>query len=187
MRAGFRQGVQCDELIRCLSGRDGMPKTWAKLMTAAKVYAQTEKSLTGGRAPTRLDASPSSGGKNKKNKGPVWSRMQMPVDALPPITSDARNLINEKHKDQRHARGREHQWHSITKSSAQVLATENNQFKAPRPMHNKKNQDPNKYCEFHKDTCHSTDDYINLKLEIEAALRDGELTHILKKRGATTR
>ena len=99
MRAGFRQGVRCDELIRCLSGRDGMPKTWDKLMTATKVYAQTEKSLTGGRAPAKYEASPSSGGKNKRNKGPVWSRMQLPVDSLPPITTDARHLLNEKHKD----------------------------------------------------------------------------------------
>ena len=63
------------------------------------------------------------------------------------------------------------------------MATENIQFKAPKPMHNKRNQDPNKFCEFHKDIGHNTDDCISLKLAIEKALRDGELTHILKKRG----
>ena len=63
------------------------------------------------------------------------------------------------------------------------MATENIQFKAPKPIHNKRNQDPNKYCEFHKDTGHNTDNCISLKLEIEVALRYDELSHILKKKG----
>ena len=68
MRAGFRQGVRCDELIRCLFGRDGMPKTWDKLMSAAKVYAQTENSLTSSREPARYDNRGGGGHGNKKGK-----------------------------------------------------------------------------------------------------------------------
>ncbi|XP_022024670.1 uncharacterized protein LOC110925005 [Helianthus annuus] len=47
-------------------------------------------------------------------------------------------------------------------------------------MLNKRGQDPNLFCEFHKDTGHLTDDCFSLKKEIERALRDGRLTKLVK-------
>ncbi|XP_022028469.1 uncharacterized protein LOC110929617 [Helianthus annuus] len=57
---------------------------------------------------------------------------------------------------------------------------QNHQFKPPLQMRNKRGQDPNLFCEFHKDTGHLTDDCFSLKQEIERALRDGKLTHLVK-------
>lgn len=45
MRAAFRQNVRCDDLIHNLTGRDGMPQSWDAIMTAARRYARTEKTL----------------------------------------------------------------------------------------------------------------------------------------------
>ncbi|XP_076881685.1 uncharacterized protein LOC143529887 [Bidens hawaiensis] len=45
MRGAFRQNVRNKDLTRCLTGRDGMPKTWDAIMYATKVFAATEKVL----------------------------------------------------------------------------------------------------------------------------------------------
>ncbi|XP_035838438.1 uncharacterized protein LOC118486256 [Helianthus annuus] len=63
---------------------------------------------------------------------------------------------------------REDAWHTI------------NQIAHRKEIRNKRGQDPNLYCEFHKDTGHLTDDCFSLKQEIERALRDGKLTHLVK-------
>ncbi|XP_021979790.1 uncharacterized protein LOC110875903 [Helianthus annuus] len=65
--------------------------------------------------------------------------------------------------------------------------SENHDFKAPRPMTNKKGQDPNLYCDFHKDTGHLTDDYISLRQEIEKTLKSGKLGHLVKNVRKETR
>ncbi|KAJ0801818.1 putative nucleotidyltransferase, Ribonuclease H [Helianthus annuus] len=65
--------------------------------------------------------------------------------------------------------------------------TENHDFKAPRPMTNKKGQDPNLYCDFHKDSGHLTDDCYSLRQEIERALKSGKLSHLVKNVRKETR
>ncbi|XP_022041300.1 uncharacterized protein LOC110943876 [Helianthus annuus] len=47
MRAHFKKAIRCDSLIRTITGKDGMPKEWDKLMEAAKIVAQTQESLAG--------------------------------------------------------------------------------------------------------------------------------------------
>ncbi|KAJ0909296.1 hypothetical protein HanRHA438_Chr07g0320021 [Helianthus annuus] len=65
--------------------------------------------------------------------------------------------------------------------------TENHDFKAPRPMTNKKGQDPNMYCDFHKDIGHLTDDCISLRQKIEKALKSGKQGHLVKNMRKETR
>ncbi|XP_022041109.1 uncharacterized protein LOC110943684 [Helianthus annuus] len=45
MHAHFKKAIRCDSLIRTITGKDGMPKEWDKLMAAVKIVAQTEESL----------------------------------------------------------------------------------------------------------------------------------------------
>ena len=44
----------------------------------------------------------------------------------------------------------------------------------------RKNIDSTKYCDFHKDAGHDTDNCYSLKMEIEAALRSGKLANLVK-------
>ncbi|KAJ0825971.1 hypothetical protein HanRHA438_Chr17g0809021 [Helianthus annuus] len=46
-------------------------------------------------------------------------------------------------------------------------------------MKSKKNQDLTLYCEYHKDSGHTTNNCISLRLEIERALKEGKLQHLL--------
>ncbi|XP_022007534.1 uncharacterized protein LOC110906764 [Helianthus annuus] len=177
IRAQFKYVVRCDDMIKVLSRTDGLPKSWEKLMAAAKVYAQTEKNLSTNRPPPLhsrpTDLGPSSGKKFKKN----WRDSSSGNYS----SEDARATIN-KLAAQRETKqeNRERQWTPLTKTPAEVLSTEDYQFKAPPPMKNKYGQDPNQYCDYHKDNGHTTNNCISLCTEIEKTLKSGELTHLLQ-------
>ncbi|KAJ0614438.1 hypothetical protein HanIR_Chr02g0062451 [Helianthus annuus] len=96
-------------------------------------------------------------------------------------SEDARATVN-KLAAQRETKqeNRERQWTPLTKTPTEVLSTEDYQFKAPRPMKNKRGQDPNQYCDYHKDNGHTTNNCISLSTELEKALKSGELTHLLQ-------
>ncbi|XP_023905141.2 uncharacterized protein LOC112016915 [Quercus suber] len=52
----------------------------------------------------------------------------------------------------------------------------------PRPLHSSPNvRDKNKYCRFHKDHGHYTEDYRDLKEQIEELIRKGKLQKFVKK------
>ncbi|XP_076943463.1 uncharacterized protein LOC143613710 [Bidens hawaiensis] len=55
LHSAFRKNVKCDYLVRTLTGRDGMPKVWDDLMTAAKA------------------------------KSPIWSRLQPSAEVSKPF------------------------------------------------------------------------------------------------------
>ncbi|XP_021984784.1 uncharacterized protein LOC110880596 [Helianthus annuus] len=171
IRAQSKYTVRCNDMIKVLSGTEGLPKSWEKVMAAAKVYAQTEKNLTTHNRP--LDLGSSGGRKFKKgwrdsNSGNYSSE-------------DARATIN-KLAAQRETKqeNREKQWTPLTKTPAEVLSIEDYQFKPPPPMKNKHGQDPTQYCDYHKDSGHTTNNCISLRTEIEKALKSGELTHLLQ-------
>ena len=55
-------------------------------------------------------------------------------------------------------------------------------LKWPRPLHSSPNIcDKNKYCRFHKDHDHNTEDCRNLKEQIEELIRKGKLQKYVKK------
>ncbi|KAJ0601425.1 hypothetical protein HanIR_Chr03g0128201 [Helianthus annuus] len=177
IRAQFKYAVRCDDMIKVLSGTEGLPKSWEKVMAAAKVYAQTEKNLTTNRPPPphNQPSNLSSSGGRKFKKG--WRDS----GSVNHSSEDARATIN-KLAAQRGIKqeNRERQWTPLTKTPVEVLSTEDYQFKPPIPMKNKRGQDPAQYCEYHKDSGHTTNNCISLRTEIEKALKSGELTHLLQ-------
>ncbi|XP_022019854.1 uncharacterized protein LOC110919914 [Helianthus annuus] len=177
IRAQFKYAVRCDDMIKVLSGTEGLPKSWEKLIVVAKIYAQTERNLSSNRPPLphnhQQDMSGNSGRKFKK----IWKDLASGAY----LSDDARATINKlaaKKEDKQE--NRERQWTPLTKTPAEVLSTEYYQFKTPPPMKNKRGQDPNLYCEYHKDNGHTTNNCISLRTEIEKALKSGELTHLVQ-------
>ncbi|XP_022041522.1 uncharacterized protein LOC110944115 [Helianthus annuus] len=177
IRAQFKYAVRCDDMVKVLSGTEGLPKSWEKIMAAAKVYAQTEKNLTTNRPPPphNRPADLSSTGERRLKKS--W-RESGPGSRS---SEDARTTINKltAHRENKHE-NRERQRTPLTKTPAEVLSTEDYQFKPPIPMKNKRGQDPAQYCEYHKDNGHTINNCISLRTEIEKALKSGELTHLLQ-------
>ncbi|GJT62156.1 reverse transcriptase domain-containing protein [Tanacetum coccineum] len=70
----------------------------------------------------------------------------------------------------------------LTKTPKEILAMQTVKFKAPQPMTGPvENRNKNKFCEFHDDKGHSTDECIHLRRQIEEAVRPGQLLHLVKE------
>ncbi|GJV77396.1 hypothetical protein Tco_1508980 [Tanacetum coccineum] len=70
----------------------------------------------------------------------------------------------------------------LTKIPREIFALEKEKFKAPPPMvtHVEK-KDPNKYCEFHADTGHSTNECMQLRKQIDEMIKSGKLSQFIKE------
>ncbi|GKD89162.1 reverse transcriptase domain-containing protein, partial [Tanacetum coccineum] len=71
---------------------------------------------------------------------------------------------------------------SLIKCPKEILATETQlQLPAPRPVANPlRTGDPNKYCDYHQDKGHHTNDCIQLRKQLEIALESRKLNHLMK-------
>ncbi|GJZ44708.1 hypothetical protein Tco_0591963 [Tanacetum coccineum] len=71
---------------------------------------------------------------------------------------------------------------SLIKCPKEILATETQlQLLAPRPVANPlRTGDPDKYCDYHQDKGHHTNDCIQLRKQLEIALESGKLNHLMK-------
>ncbi|GJZ99604.1 hypothetical protein Tco_0672155 [Tanacetum coccineum] len=70
----------------------------------------------------------------------------------------------------------------LTKTSKEIFALEKGKFKAPPPMvTSAEKRDPNKYCEFHADTGHSTDECMQLRKQIDEMIKVGKLLQFIKE------
>ncbi|GKB05485.1 hypothetical protein Tco_0833680 [Tanacetum coccineum] len=68
------------------------------------------------------------------------------------------------------------------KTPKEILAMETVKLKAPPPMIGPvENRNKNKFCEFHDDKGHSTDECIHLRRQIEEAVTSGQLSHLVKE------
>ncbi|XP_076929371.1 uncharacterized protein LOC143593705 [Bidens hawaiensis] len=176
LRGAFRVNAKILEMVRCLTGRDGMPQTWDRIMSTAKVFAATKKLL--GRPPKQSARNESRNAQPKKEeRGSIWSRIQPPESSFNQF--DARSLIRQKQKDRTGKSNRQH-WTPLKKTLSEILTTENIEFKKPQPLTKRVNLNPNKNCMFHEDIGNDTNECISLKNEIESAIKSGKLEHLLK-------
>ncbi|XP_076881869.1 uncharacterized protein LOC143530129 [Bidens hawaiensis] len=167
LRGAFRN-VKCDELIRTLTGRDGMPKEWDDLMTAENLFSNTEKTLGNNSSKQKFKIEFQTPRPNKQAKGPIWSRLQPNTKASKPF--DARSLIGNKNKTGPSSRGPP-RWTPLSKTPAEILTTENVNFRKPQPLTRRSFLDNKKHCSFHNDIGHNTNECNALKSEIEADVK----------------
>nr|GFD15231.1 reverse transcriptase domain-containing protein [Tanacetum cinerariifolium] len=70
----------------------------------------------------------------------------------------------------------------LTRTPKEILAAEANKFQPPPPMVTQvEKRNGNKFCDFHNDKGHSTDECIQLKKQIEELVRAGKLSHLIKE------
>ncbi|GJY34756.1 reverse transcriptase domain-containing protein [Tanacetum coccineum] len=70
----------------------------------------------------------------------------------------------------------------LTKTPKEIFALEKGKFKAPPPMVTPvEKRDPKKYCEFHSDTGHSTDECMQLRKQIDEMIKAGKLSQFIKE------
>ncbi|XP_076941684.1 uncharacterized protein LOC143611358 [Bidens hawaiensis] len=177
LQGAFRKNVKSDKLIWMLTGRDGMPTSWNDIMTAAKLFARTQKTLATSNPKQNLKVEFQNPRPNKQAKGTIWSRLQPFAEASKSF--DARSLIGNKNKAGPSTRG-SNNWTPLSKTPAEILTTENIIFRKPQPLTSRSFLDTKKHCSFHDDIGHNTNECTALKNEIEAAVKLGKLGHLVK-------
>ncbi|GJX82647.1 hypothetical protein Tco_0332128 [Tanacetum coccineum] len=70
----------------------------------------------------------------------------------------------------------------LTKTPREILALEKGKFKTPPPMTTPvEKRNANKFCEFHGEVGHNTDECNHLRKQIEDMLKAGKLSHLIKE------
>ncbi|XP_076886351.1 uncharacterized protein LOC143536189 [Bidens hawaiensis] len=177
LRGAFCKNVHSDALIRTLTGRDGMPESWDEIMKASKLFARTEKTLSSSSQKQSPKIEFQTPRPNRQAKGPIWSRLQPSAEASKPF--DARSLIGNKGKRNFSARST-NSWTQLSKTPSEILTTENLTFRKPQPIPRKSFLDTKKHCSYHNDVGHKTNECVALRNEIEAAVKNGKLEHLVK-------
>nr|GEV39818.1 reverse transcriptase domain-containing protein [Tanacetum cinerariifolium] len=79
--------------------------------------------------------------------------------------------------------GRGSNWFTpLTRTTKEILAAGAGKFQPPPPMVTPvEKRGSNKFCDFHKDKGHSTDECMQLKKQIEELVRAGKLSHLIKE------
>nr|GEV41185.1 reverse transcriptase domain-containing protein [Tanacetum cinerariifolium] len=70
----------------------------------------------------------------------------------------------------------------LTKTPGEILAIDKGKFKPPPPMTTPvEKRNASKFCEFHREVGHTTDECMHLKRKIEERLKAGKLSHLIKE------
>ncbi|GJW02075.1 reverse transcriptase domain-containing protein [Tanacetum coccineum] len=70
----------------------------------------------------------------------------------------------------------------LTKTPKEIFAMEKGKFKAPPPMVTPvEKRDPSKYCEFHSETGHNTNECMQLRKQIDKMIKAGKLSQFIKE------
>ncbi|GKF15044.1 hypothetical protein Tco_0056506, partial [Tanacetum coccineum] len=70
----------------------------------------------------------------------------------------------------------------LTKTPKEILALDKRKFKPPPPMTTPvEKRKASKFCMFHREVGHTTDECVHLKRQIEEMLKVGKLSHLIKE------
>nr|GEW15755.1 hypothetical protein [Tanacetum cinerariifolium] len=151
----FMHGVNNPELTKRLN--EHIPKTMEELMITTTAFIRGEAAAT------------------SKKKGRVsWK----PHDQSKRHSSDKRSDFRGH---SRKGRG-SNRFTLLTRTPKEILATEASKFQPPPPMVMPvEKRSNNKFCDFHNDKGHSTNECMQLKKQIEELVRARKLSHLIKE------
>ncbi|GJZ44312.1 reverse transcriptase domain-containing protein [Tanacetum coccineum] len=93
-------------------------------------------------------------------------------------TSERRSDFRNQPKDGRGS----NKFTPLTRTPKEIFAAESGKFKPPPPMVTPvEKRSSNKFCEFHNDKGHNTDECVQLRKQIEELVRAGKLSHFIKE------
>ncbi|KAK1426835.1 hypothetical protein QVD17_15515 [Tagetes erecta] len=169
--SGFSHGVRNAQLVEKL--HEDLPQTMEVLMDRARVFVKgkaTCSNMTG------------SSFRSNNNRGAVahnfvirrqqWGGGQRAQSGTKPVST---NMVRYTGQHPRFI-----QYTELSKTPRQILATEGVIFPTPVKQRPTANKNSHKFCEYHRDKGHDTDECWILKQEIEKAVKTGRLNHLVK-------
>nr|GFA98985.1 reverse transcriptase domain-containing protein [Tanacetum cinerariifolium] len=152
--SGFMHGINNLESTKRLN--EHVPRTIEEMMIATIAFIRREAAAA-----------------NKKKGHMPWK----PQD-------QSNKHTNKRHDFRGHSRdGRgANRFTPLTRTPKEILAAKANKFQPPPPMVTPvEKTNGNKFCDFHNDKGHSTDECMQLKKQIEELVRAGKLSHLIKE------
>nr|GEY21397.1 putative reverse transcriptase domain-containing protein [Tanacetum cinerariifolium] len=153
--SGFMHGVNNPELTKRLN--EHVSKTMEEMMITTTAFIRGEAAAA------------------SKKKGHA---------SLKPQDQSKRHSSDKRPDFRGHPRGERgpNRFTPLTKTPKEILATEASKFQPPPPMVTPvEKRSSNKFCDFHNDKGHSTDECMQLKKQIEELVRAGKLSHLIKE------
>ncbi|GJU64636.1 hypothetical protein Tco_1246471 [Tanacetum coccineum] len=155
--SGFKHGITNPELIKRL--HDNIPKSVDEMIRVTTTFLQ----------------------------GEVVTSNQVRKKTLPPWKQrEARRKQNFERRgdfrNQQRLEQRRDKFTLLTKSAKEILALDKGKFKTLPPMTTPvEKRNNNKFCKFHKEVRHNTDECMHLRRQIEKLIKGGKLFHVIKE------
>nr|GEY09465.1 reverse transcriptase domain-containing protein [Tanacetum cinerariifolium] len=151
----FMHGVNNQELTKRLN--EHVPKTMEEMMITTTAFIRGEAAAA------------------SKKKGHVSWKAH---DQSKRHTSNKRSNFRGHSKKGRGS----NRFTPLTRTPKEILAAEASKFQPPPPMVTPvEKRSNNKFCDFHNDKGHITDEYMQLKKQIEELVRAGKLSHLIRE------
>ncbi|GJY77723.1 hypothetical protein Tco_0483524 [Tanacetum coccineum] len=168
--SSFMDSIKSPELAKRFSSN--IPKTVDEMMRRVDEFVRAEEAYA------RTELPP---GESRD----IHRRLSFPTgprDVHQRLTfpTSTRNDRDNRSSQRRDYKGNDYK--NPYKCPKEILATETQlQLPAPRPVANPlRTGDPDKYCDYHQDKGHHTNDCIQLRKQLEIALESGKLNHLMK-------
>ncbi|GJY64573.1 reverse transcriptase domain-containing protein [Tanacetum coccineum] len=161
--SGFVHGITNPELIKRF--HEKIPKTVDEMMQVATSFLQGQEAASN---------------QERKKVPPAWRHQE---------GGHRQNFkkgggFRSQHKQEK----RPDRFTLLTKTPKEILALEKGKFKTPPPMTTPvEKRNANKFCEFHGEVGHNTDECNHLRKQIEDMLKAGKLSHIIRELKAKQR
>nr|GEV02029.1 reverse transcriptase domain-containing protein [Tanacetum cinerariifolium] len=153
--SGFMHGIINPELIKRL--HDKIPKSMDEMMSVTTAFLRGEVAASN---------------QERKKSFPSWKQ-----EAGQKQNFKRGNFRNEQRMERKQDR-----FTLLTKTPREILALDKGKFKSRSPMTTPvEKRNASKFCEFHGEVRHTTDECMHLKRQIEEMLKARKLSHLIKK------
>ncbi|GJT57642.1 reverse transcriptase domain-containing protein [Tanacetum coccineum] len=154
--SGFMHGITNPELIKRL--HDKIPKSVDEMWKITTAFLRVEVAADN---------------QERKKTFPPWKQQD---------AGHRENFKKGGFKNQQRPEKRQDRFALLTKTPKEILALDKGKFKPPPPMTTPvEKRNASKFCEFHGEVGHTTDECMHLKRQIEEMLKTGKLSHLIKE------
>ncbi|GJY49666.1 reverse transcriptase domain-containing protein [Tanacetum coccineum] len=154
--SGFVHGITNPELIKRL--HDKIPKTVDEMMRVTTSFLRREVAASN---------------HERKKSFPPWKQQE---------GNQKQNFKKGGFRNQQRPERKQDRFTLLTKTPKEIFALDKGKFKPPPPMTTPvEKRNHAKFCEFHGEVGHNTDECMHLKKQIEEMLKAGKLSHLIKE------
>ncbi|GJT30908.1 reverse transcriptase domain-containing protein [Tanacetum coccineum] len=153
---GFMHEITNPELIKRL--HDKIPKSVDEMMRVTITFLRGEVAASN---------------REQKKSFPSWKQQE---------AGRRQNFKKGSFRNQQRSEQKQDRFTLLTKTPKEILALDKGKFKPPPPMTTPiEKRNAGKFCEFHAEVRHTTDECMHLKRQIEEMLKEGKFSHLIKE------